>query len=151
MAAPSMLESKIRRNAVPKVWPKPRSNGSNTTLAWVGLIALIAIERGVSNSFTAVIGLPQVKLLRIELNDQAFVNFCRQITTLRQCFEGTFKLVFVNVNPFNKTTLLRKFHCRFYTELVFRFLAHRNNIASTHLKGSHIHSFTINEDCFMAH
>ena len=49
-AAPFMEESKIRRNALPNVCPKPRSNGSIDTLARVAESVSTSIVRGFKNS-----------------------------------------------------------------------------------------------------
>lgn len=45
-------ESRIRRSALPRVWPKPRSKGSRVTLACVELTCSISTRRGFRNSVT---------------------------------------------------------------------------------------------------
>ena len=48
--APGIVDSKIRRSALPSVWPKPRSNGSMTTRAWLSLTGVTLTTRGLRNS-----------------------------------------------------------------------------------------------------
>ncbi len=53
IALPGIDDSSTRRNALPSVCPKPRSNGSITTLAWRGDVGVTLTTRGRRNSATA--------------------------------------------------------------------------------------------------
>ena len=52
IAAPGIDDNRIRRSALPSVWPKPRSNGSMTTLANKSLTGVTLTTRGFRNSCT---------------------------------------------------------------------------------------------------
>ena len=53
IALPGIEDSSTRRSALPSVWPKPRSNGSMTILAWRGDVGVTFTTRGRRNSATA--------------------------------------------------------------------------------------------------
>ena len=50
IALPGIEESRIRRSALPKVWPNPRSSGSTTTFEWHLSISSTCITCGVKKS-----------------------------------------------------------------------------------------------------
>src|SRR6202022_3583752 len=52
IALPGIDDSSTRRSAFPRVWPKPRSNGSMTTRAWRGATGCTLTTRGFKNSVT---------------------------------------------------------------------------------------------------
>src|ERR1700757_1925698 len=134
MALPGMDDSSTRRRALPRVWPKPRSNGSITTRAWRGAIGCTFTTRGRKNSLTepciavspcrrngpaqkgntggpAEMGAhsPQFKpmrLLRIQLHDQVLVDVGQDVVPARRRFEHPPELLVVHLDPLGEPHLL---------------------------------------------
>src|SRR3569623_164458 len=99
MALPGIDESSTRRSALPRVWPKPRSSGSTTTLARLAPSCSTLRPRGRSTLVDETAMQGSGKLLRIQLDDQGFVDVRRQIAAVGHRLEGARELLGVHFEP----------------------------------------------------
>src|SRR5690606_36585881 len=91
--------SRTRRNALPRVWPKPRSSGSTTPLARCALSFSTVTPRGRSTLMEALAIQAFSELLGIQLDDEAFVDVGRQVDPLGQRLEHAAELLAVDIDP----------------------------------------------------
>src|SRR5690349_20769248 len=109
MAAPGIDDSRMRRSALPRVWPKPRSIGSSETRARLVETGSTSMVRGFRRSVTACMcnyllvseSVPPVEALRfangrrnrrhgllgVQLHDQVFVDVRQHLLALRHRLE----------------------------------------------------------------
>src|SRR5262252_4695642 len=178
IALPGMDDSSTRRSALPRVWPKPRSNGSITTRAWRGAIGCTFTTRGRKNSLTepciavspcrlndrrkrntggpAHMGAkpPQFKgmrLLRIQLDDQVLVDVRQHVVPARRRLEHAAELLVVHLDPLRQAHLLRDVERARDAQLLARLLAHLDDVAGLHLVGSDAHRLLVHGDRLVAH
>src|ERR1700739_4871088 len=138
MALPGMDDSSTRRSALPRVWPKPRSNGSITTRAWRGAIGCTFTTRGRKNSLTepciavspcrrngpaqkntggpAQMGanspeFKRMRLLRIQLDDQVLVDVGQDVVPARRRLEHAAEFLVIHLDPFGQPHLLSDVQC----------------------------------------
>src|SRR5215471_7629289 len=177
-ALPGMDDSSTRRSALPRVWPKPRSNGSITTRAWRGAIGCTFTTRGRKNSLTepciavspcrlndrrkrntggpARMGAkpPQFKgmrLLRIQLDDQVLVDVRQHVVPARRRLEHAAELLVVHLDPLRQAHLLRDVQRALDAQLLARLLPHLNDIARLHLVGRDGHRLLVYGDRLVTH
>src|SRR5690554_1984315 len=130
-----MEDRRIRRSALPSVWPKPRSRGSRTTLARLLPSWVTSIERGVRSSVAKVcIRIPVVSLtnadcsysthlLRVKLYNKVFVDISGQLSSVGIALIDTSQLACVHFDPIHRTTLGSQLNRRLNTQLLLRLLA----------------------------
>src|SRR6201991_1331867 len=99
IALPGMDESSTRRSALPRVWPKPRSSGSTTTLARFAPSCSTLRPRGRSTLVDETAMQGSGELLRVKLDDQRFVDVGRQVATVRHGLEGPRELLGIHFDP----------------------------------------------------
>src|SRR6056297_3311018 len=107
-AEPGIEESSTRRNALPRVCPKPRSRGSIFIFALLPPSARTSTRRGFNSSvkWDCIKATPGCGLLGVQLHNQLFVYVRRQITALGHGLENPAHLLRVHVHPFRKPALL---------------------------------------------
>src|SRR5882724_5600 len=152
IAAPGIDDSSTRRSALPRVWPKPRSNGSMTTRAWRGATGCTLTTRGFKNSATDPCieshfaglesrpkqnqydtlskrtGRKAAGSLRIELDDQVLVDVGQDVVPRRCRLEDATELLVVDLHPVGQTNLLGHRQCALNTQLLARFLTDLNDV-----------------------
>src|SRR5690554_4244421 len=167
-----MDESRMRRSALPRVWPKPRSNGSSTIFAWFALISSTLISRGRRNSVTercittplrlpngySVLGAGltparrvQRRLPRVQLDNQVFVDVSRQVATFRDRLEGTFHLLGVHLDPGHIAAVSRDRESALNAHLVFRLFTDGNHVTGLDLVGGHVDGTAIDRNRLVTH
>src|SRR6185295_939611 len=174
MAAPGMDDNNTRRSALPRVWPKPRSNGSITTFACLGLVGVTLTTRGFRNSPTdacmeetpACVAVencacpprysgntaePKRRLLRIQLDDEVLVDVGQNLFAVGQLLERAGELLLIDLDPRREADLGLDLQGRLNAQLLLRLLADRNHIACLALVRSDRDLFTVHGDRGMAH
>src|SRR5580700_1368665 len=178
MALPGIDESSTRRNALPSVWPKPRSNGSITTRAWRGATGCTFTTRGRKNSLTeaciaytlpdilsrrhentggpACMGAPgalykRVRSLRIQLHDQVLVDVGEDVLPTRRRLEDAAEFLVADLDPFGQAHLLRDAERAGDAQLLARLLAHLQHVARLHLVGGDGDRLFVDGDRLVAH
>src|SRR5882724_725808 len=153
MALPGIDDSSTRRSALPRVCPKPRSNGSMTTRAWRGATGCTLTTRGFKNSVTdpcieshfrlkeptqtkrircvAEVNRPEGLFgsLRIELDDEVLVDVGQDVVPRRCRLEDATKFLVVDLDPVRQADLLGHGQCALNTQLLTRFLANLDDVA----------------------
>src|SRR3569832_1140708 len=61
---------------------------------------------------------PHALLLRVQLNDQVFVDFGRQVATLGHSFEHALHLLDIDIEPFGETALLGQLKGGLHSQLL---------------------------------
>src|SRR5579864_7973438 len=177
MAVPGMDDSSTRRSALPRVWPKPRSNGSITTRAWRGATGCTLTTRGLRNSLTEpciALTLPAqgpaqrkprrtglnggarprfqaLRLLRIQLDDQVLVDVRQHVIAPRGRLEHPAELLGAHVHPVRQPHLGGHVHGALDAQLLARLLAHLDAVAGLHLVGGDGHRLLVHGDRLVAH
>src|SRR3990172_11434752 len=147
MALPDMDESRTRRKALPRVWPKPRLSGSMVTLELVSEIFSTSTRRGFNNSLNVDgMSMSCSCLFRVKFYYELFVDILKQFRTFRNCFECTFHLFGIDLNPVRQTILFGNIKCKLDTQLLPAFLPDGNCIRRLDLVGRYGHSLVIDQD-----
>src|SRR5690606_18540828 len=122
-AQPGMDDSRMRRRALPSVWPNPRSSGSITTLARRSFLTSTSTSRGFRNSVTepCMESVTSRCLLRVKLDDQVFVDVREQIGAFRNRLERSLERLLVDLDPFDAADLLGDLHRVLDAQLLLRF------------------------------
>src|SRR5215468_6337950 len=157
IALPGIDDSSTRRSALPRVWPKPRSNGSMTTRACRGATGCTLTTRGFKNSVTdpciashlAGVGAGPTKQiryiaasgrprrphitssrtsLRIELDDEVLVDVGQDVIPRRGRLEEAAQLLVVDLDPVRQADLLGHAQCALDPQLLACLLAHLDHI-----------------------
>src|SRR3977135_132179 len=141
IALPGIDDSSTRRSALPRVWPKPRSNGSMTTRAWRGSTGCTLTTRGFNNSATDPCIESHFRLeeptqtkpiryvaeanrpaglgsLRIELDDEVLVDVGQDVVPRRCRLEDATKFLVVDLDPVRQADLLGHGQCALNPQLL---------------------------------
>src|SRR3569623_945460 len=93
---------------------------------------------------------PHALLLRVQLNDQVFVDFGRQVATLGHSFEHALHLLDIDIEPFGETALLGQLKGGLHTQLLTSPFGDGDDIAGFDLITRNIHLLAVHEDTVVA-
>src|SRR6202521_4510463 len=164
IAAPGKEDSSTRRSALPRVWPKPRSNGSITMRAWRGDTGCTLTTRGFKNSlidpcmdFTYVdltgdiAAISCGALLGIQLDDQALVDVRQNFLPVGNRFQNSRELLVVHFDPVRKTDLGGDGQGSRDARLLLGLLSQADDIARLALVGRDVHQLLVDGYGLVAH
>src|SRR5580658_10432303 len=171
IAAPGKNDSSTRRKALPRVCPKPRSNGSITIRAWRVDTGCTLTTRGFKNSVmdpcmeylakdfghcAARAAMPPAgrredALLGIQLDDQALVDVGQDLLPFGNSLQKTGELLVVHFDPVREAHLGRHREGRRYASLLLRFLTEVDHIAGLALIGGDVHQLVVYRHTLVTH
>src|SRR5690554_5110651 len=155
MAKPGIDDSSTRRRALPSVWPYPRSSGSITTLARLPVMRSIwgprgrrtwlavTVMFGVSWCLPAFAGGPG-ELLRVQLDDQRFVDVGGQVAAVGDRLEQAAELLRVDFDP-GRRQVHRRGHRQGLLDahLLLGLLRQGDRVAGLDLVGRQVHGLAV--------
>src|SRR3569623_2109885 len=93
---------------------------------------------------------PHALLLRVQLNDQVFVDFGRQVATLGHSFEHALHLLDIDIQPLGEAALLGQLEGGLHTQLLSGPFGDGDDIAGFDLITRNVHLLAVHKDAVVA-
>src|ERR1051326_4094045 len=128
-AQPGIDDSRMRRSALPSVWPKPRSRGSRVMRVRRAPSGVTSETLGFNNSSTIV----SSALLRVEFDDQRLVDVLGQVAAGRHGIEHAAHFLRIHFQPLREAELLRERERILNAGLLGSAFTHGDDVRGLHL------------------
>src|SRR6266852_4690151 len=119
------------------------------TRAWFGERFWTSTIRGLRNPDWGMFG--PVCLLRVQLDDEAFVDRGRQIGAAGHGLECALQSLRIDLQPLGEAARLRRLGGGLDAQLLLRLTGHFHYVAGTHLVRRNVDPLAVHQDAVMAH